>query len=102
MPYDFDGVPRFDLGLTMAGAISAGAYTAGVLDFLIEALDAWEASKLNGDTSAPLHVVGLRVVSGASAGSICGAILAAAMRYDFPHVRLTDKSKCAANPLFDS
>lgn len=102
MPYDFDDVPRFDLGLTMAGAISAGAYTAGVLDFLVEALDAWEAGKLAGDPGAPLHAVGLRVVSGASAGSICGAILAAALRYDFPHVRLSDKSRCAANPLFDS
>lgn len=102
MPYDFDDVPRFDLGLTMAGAISAGAYTAGVLDFLVEALDAWEAGKLAGDPGAPLHSVGLKVVSGASAGSICGAILAAALRYDFPHVRLTDKSRCADNPLFNS
>ena len=29
----------FEMGLAMAGAISAGAYSAGVLDFLIEALD---------------------------------------------------------------
>ena len=29
----------FYLGLTMAGAISAGAYTAGVLDTLFEALE---------------------------------------------------------------
>ena len=29
----------------MAGAISAGAYTAGVFDFLIEALDEWEKAK---------------------------------------------------------
>ena len=28
------------LGIVMAGAISAGAYTAGVLDYLFEALDA--------------------------------------------------------------
>ena len=27
------------LGINMAGAVSAGAYTAGVLDFLIQALD---------------------------------------------------------------
>src|SRR5271163_2793770 len=31
----------FKIGINMAGAVSAGAYTAGVLDFLIEALDAW-------------------------------------------------------------
>lgn len=29
---------EFKIGVTMAGAVSAGAYTAGVLDFLIEAL----------------------------------------------------------------
>jgi hypothetical protein len=28
------------------GAVSAGAYTAGVLDFLIEALEEWENAKL--------------------------------------------------------
>ena len=27
----------FELGLVMAGAISAGAYTAGVVDFLLQA-----------------------------------------------------------------
>ena len=32
----------FHLAITMAGAISAGAYTAGVFDFLLEALDEWE------------------------------------------------------------
>ena len=31
--------PVFDISLCMAGAISAGAYTAGVVDFLIEALE---------------------------------------------------------------
>ena len=35
----------FEIGLAMAGAISAGAYSGGVLDFLIEALDAWEKEK---------------------------------------------------------
>ena len=31
----------FRIAINMAGAISAGAYTAGVLDFMTEALDAW-------------------------------------------------------------
>ena len=35
----------FRIALNMAGAVSAGAYTAGVLDFLIDALDAWYAEK---------------------------------------------------------
>ena len=29
----------FHLGLTMAGAVSAGCYTAGVMDYLFEILD---------------------------------------------------------------
>jgi len=32
----------FEIGFVMAGAISAGAYTAGVMDFIFEALDAYE------------------------------------------------------------
>ena len=31
----------FKIGINMARAVSAGAYTAGVLDFLTEALDEW-------------------------------------------------------------
>jgi hypothetical protein len=26
--------PSFEIGLTLAGAVSAGAYTAGVIDFV--------------------------------------------------------------------
>jgi hypothetical protein len=36
----------FEIGLVMAGAVSAGAYTAGVVDFLIQALDQWHATPL--------------------------------------------------------
>jgi len=35
----------FHLAITMAGAISAGAYTAGVMDYLLEALDNWTKMK---------------------------------------------------------
>lgn len=35
----------FKLCITMAGAVSAGAYTAGVLDYLIETLDLWEKAR---------------------------------------------------------
>jgi predicted acylesterase/phospholipase RssA len=85
----------FEIGLVMAGAISAGAYTAGVVDFLIEALDSWEAAKREqtAKSSDPLtwgipgHRARIRVVSGASAGSMTGAIAALALKYDFPHVR---------------
>ena len=69
--------PRtFELGLCLAGAVSAGSYTAGVLDFLYEALDSWQAAKLRGE-AVPRHEVKLRVVAGASAGGMNGAIMAA-------------------------
>ena len=71
---------EFQIGLTMSGAISAGAYTAGVLDFLVEALDAWEDARNgpNADT-IPGHRVGIKVMSGASAGAITAAIAAIAL-----------------------
>src|SRR5919197_2993555 len=67
----------FQIGLALAGAISAGAYTAGVLDFLFQALDEWE--KQRGNPGIPDHRVGLKVVAGASAGAITGALGAVAL-----------------------
>lgn len=78
----------FEIGVSMSGAISAGAYTAGVFDFLIQALDEWEnkkaevaASLAKGDITVeeadrilPRHSVGLKVLTGASAGAITAAI----------------------------
>jgi hypothetical protein len=61
----------------MSGAISAGAYTAGVFDFLIQALDEWEKAR-NGP-GIPNHMVGIKAMSGASAGSIVAAIGAVAL-----------------------
>ena len=100
----------FDFGLVMAGAVSAGAYTAGVLDFIIEALDSWEKKKADqfrihgSNTRAwdiPGHNVRLRVMSGASAGAITAAIAAAALRYDFPHPRIKESRQDAgANPFY--
>lgn len=71
---------EFQIGLAMSGAISAGAYTSGVLDFLIEALDEWEKARGGPDaTATPNHRVGLKVMSGASAGAITAAIGAVAL-----------------------
>ncbi len=67
---------RFELGLVMAGAASAGTYTAGVVDFLIEALQAWQEAKATGDPSIPDHEVCIRAVAGTSAGGIVASLLA--------------------------
>jgi Patatin-like phospholipase len=62
----------FELGLSLAGAISAGAYTAGVIDFLVQALSEWDAHR--GEPGVAGHRVVLKVITGASAGAIAGAL----------------------------
>ncbi|AJE23546.1 patatin [Azotobacter chroococcum] len=81
----------FEIGLVLAGAVSAGAYEAGVLDYLIEALDAWEAAKARvkgtlEEGKVPQHNVVIKVVTAASAGSMSAALMAVAARYKFKHV----------------
>ena len=53
----------YEIGLAMAGAISAGAYSAGVVDFLFQALHEWELAKHdNRKDSVPNHSVCVRAV----------------------------------------
>lgn len=71
----------FQIGLALAGAISAGAYTAGVLDLLFQALDEWD--KQRGKPGVPDNRVALKVVAGASAGAITGALGSVALARGF-------------------
>lgn len=79
---------KIKLGICMAGAVSAGAYTAGVVDYLIETLERWQIAKdkirdklsrseaLSDDELAvPLHDLEIEVLSGASAGGMTASIL---------------------------
>lgn len=66
----------FEIGLVMAGAISAGAYSAGVMDFIIEALDKYYEAKQRDDWDGPRHDVYVPVLAGASAGGMTAAIIA--------------------------
>ena len=76
----------FRLGIAMAGAVSAGAYTAGVMDYLLESLQRWEEAKAKNrslgpedpeyDPSIPMHDVIIEVMGGASAGGMTAAISA--------------------------
>src|SRR5215472_16162674 len=98
----------FRIGVNMAGAVSAGAYTAGVLDFLIDALDAWYAERerwKDKDPSTwpiPSHDVSLEVLSGASAGGMCAAISALALQEEFDHVKTTPlPENSPVNRLYD-
>jgi hypothetical protein len=78
----------FEVALVLGGTVSAGAYTAGAVDFLIEALDCWTRlrDKPGGDLTAPKHKIILRVITGTSGGGVNAAIAARALAYDYPHV----------------
>jgi hypothetical protein len=76
----------FELGLVMAGAISAGAYSAGVLDFLFEALDAYDEAKRQPGWTGPTHDVRLPVMAGASAGGMTASIGALHAFHALTHV----------------
>jgi hypothetical protein len=102
---------EFQVGLAMSGAISAGAYTAGVFDFLIQALDEWERARANGSAdvesgSVPSHFVGIKVMSGASAGAITAAIGAIALADGDQQPEFFDAAKkrikCYLPKLYDS
>ena len=69
----------FHIGLCMAGAVSAGAYTAGVIDYLIEALEEWE--KRRGTNNTPSHRIVISVIGGSSAGGMTGMVTAASVNY---------------------
>jgi len=91
----------FELGLSLAGGVSCGAFSAGAIDFIVEALDAWEAARERGDPDAPAHRVSLRIVGGASSGALTSAVLAAALPYEIRHVRQGSPREVEeANPLF--
>jgi predicted acylesterase/phospholipase RssA len=87
----------FEIGLAMVGAISAGAYSGGVFDFLLQALDEWEKAKANNIPDIPNHQVVIKVLSGASAGAITGAIAFAGglkpQKFDAPAPR-QQKYRC--------
>jgi hypothetical protein len=75
---------KFKLAIVMAGAVTAGAYTAGVIDYLIECLQKWEIRKQKNrsldsdskeyDNSIPMHDVEITVIGGTSAGGMTAVI----------------------------
>jgi hypothetical protein len=112
-----NGRQTFDLGLVMAGAVSAGAYTAGVLDFLFEALDALEDARSGGDTAPltaglpeenpvfdPGHDVRIGAMAGASAGAMVTAIATTLLGTRVPPIGPGRRPDAASvgNPLYDA
>src|SRR6185436_9642792 len=75
--------PTFHVGITMAGAGSAGCYTGGAMDYLFEILDLWERAKkkdLPGFEEfyamIPQHNVLIDAMGGTSAGGMTTAMAA--------------------------
>jgi hypothetical protein len=103
-------VPReegvFRLGLVLNGTAAAGAWTAGALDFLVEALDLWEDKKRedrergDGRPTVPDHELRVGIAGGASGGGVCAALLARAAGWDFPHAADAGAPANAANPFW--
>lgn len=83
----------FHLGLCLAGAVSAGAYTAGVMDYLFETLDKWQKRKKENSPDTPSHNVVISVIGGASAGGMTGIITAAALYNEISPVKFPTNPK---------
>lgn len=91
----------FEIGLVLGGTVSAGAYTAGVIDFLVEALDAWTVAKAQQDSEAPAHDIKIRILSGTSGGGVNSVLLARALGYAFRHPGPgVSQEALTKNPLF--
>jgi hypothetical protein len=82
----------------LAGAISAGAYTAGVIDFLFQALDEWERHR--GAAGVPGHRVVIKVITGASAGAITGALSAPALAHGLHPVGMSASEQASWYPSY--
>jgi hypothetical protein len=87
----------FKVGFALSGAISAGAYTAGVLDYFFQALNAWENAR--GEEGVPEHRVDLQVIAGASAGAITGALGVIALARGIRPQKLPDVEKRNSYPI---
>mgnify|MGYP001139550459 CR=1 FL=1 len=90
---------EYHIGLVMAGEVSAGAYTAGVIDFLLEALEEWEKEK-KCNPEAPKHQVCIKVLAGASAGGITAALTFATLDKKVVPVRKADVCTQVSNNMF--
>lgn len=92
---------QFELALVLGGTVSAGAYTAGVLDFLVEALDSWTQARDAGG-AVPNHAVVVRFLAGTSGGGVNSAVFTRAMNFRFPPVsQATPAGIAAQNPFYN-
>lgn len=93
---------NFHLALTCAGGGTAGAYIAGVLDYLFETLDQWEKAKQK-NPDLPQHKVTIEVIGGNSAGSMSTALGILNLYKNKDYVPVQQPSEAmTGNLLYDS
>lgn len=76
----------FDLGLALAGGSTRGAYSAGVMDFLLQALDELETARSKSPDSLPPWRVRVKTIAGTSAGGITAAVATSSICTPFEHL----------------
>lgn len=72
-------IPPYEIGLCLAGAATGGAYSAGVMDFFLEAMHSWEQEKIKGTPGIPPWEVKLTEITGTSAGGITATLAVSAI-----------------------
>lgn len=95
----------FRIGICMAGAVSAGAYTAGVIDYLLEALAEWEKQKASGANNIPQHQVVIPIMGGASAGGMTAMLTSTVLNCEIEPVHLGPENQKPVrinNKLYES
>lgn len=95
----------YEIGFALAGASTGGAFHAGVMDFLLEAMAAWEDEKAEGTPNVAPWPVKVTEMIGTSAGGITSTFAVAALNIDHQPLprgyKLGDPSP-KNNPLFDA
>jgi hypothetical protein len=100
----------FEIGISLTGTVSAGAYTAGVVDFLLQALEEWhKAKKADQDRfgtdyskwRVPSHEVTIRGLSGASGGGVMTGLILNNIGKDFKPVT-QPTTTATGNDFFDA
>jgi len=64
---------RYPITICMAGAVSAGTYSAGAMSALLQAIRLWESGDIS-DTLLPKHRIRIKGMTSASAGSVQAAL----------------------------
>lgn len=79
--------PVYELGLAISGAGLGGVYTAGVLDFLLEALLELEKTRASSESRAPPWQVKLTDIVGTSSGGIVSSMGVSMLGTDYEPLR---------------